>query len=167
MGLPTCGLSSGSSPRIRGTPLVAFGTSTYSGLIPAHTGNARAPSVAGLERRAHPRAYGERWLSLPWSSEAWGSSPRIRGTQVVSHAECQKAGLIPAHTGNARRRVALIRGLRAHPRAYGEREACNHLKALDRGSSPRIRGTLACVLTAGVLCRLIPAHTGNALSHKA
>ena len=74
-------VTTGSSPRIRGTPAWAQVPGSRPRLIPAHTGN--APRLRPRERRpaAHPRAYGERAITSNNALTVAGSSPRIRGTR--------------------------------------------------------------------------------------
>lgn len=114
-------IGSGSSPRIRGTQL--------------RTPNGHTSCMA------HPRAYGERSVGEQYSSGLTGSPPRIGGTRLEPTKALAGFRLTPAHTGNAVSVHLARRGKRAHPRAYGERDA-PPLGDTHQGGSPlRIRGT--------------------------
>src|SRR5258707_15627604 len=71
----------GSSPRVRGTPLVSGYAPTWFRFIPARAGNARTPWGRPTYVPVHPRACGERHLRVPTTSDVDGSSPRVRGTR--------------------------------------------------------------------------------------
>ena len=157
----------GSSPRIRGKLRSADLALLESGLIPAHTGKTRSSLSSRTTPRAHPRAYGECPPTTTSIMIRLGSSPRIRGMLISVWVVRFPAGLIPAHTGNAIFGTEPWAGLWAHPRAYGECLAPSTPELERRGSSPRIRGMLESPAWVERSTRLIPAHTGNALSHKA
>ena len=55
----------------------------------------------------------------------------------------------------------------AHPHAYGECEAVEGVVVVMGSSPPRIRGMLSAQQFDAMADELTPAHTGNALSHKA
>ena len=75
--------------------------------------------------------------------------------------------LIPAYTGNARS-IGFEKYLAsAHPRAYGERDDFQDMLSILWSSPPRIRGTLVEPPQRKIRAELTPAHTGNALNHKA
>ena len=93
-------LSSGSSPRMRGTRQRIHGKNDSTGIIPAHAGNTRSILLAGLMVRDHPRACGEHALPLTRVTITPGSSPRMRGTPSNRYRWRGDAGIIPAHAGN-------------------------------------------------------------------
>ena len=74
------------------------------------------------------------------------------------------ARFIPAHAGNADAEIADLTAHKVHPRARGERIAPGNSGELDRGSSPRTRGTPGTFSLSGPDSRFIPAHAGNAAS---
>ena len=94
-------VTSGSSPRMRGTPLAASSSS-------------RLASV-------HPRACGERILVNNIDRDITGSSPRMRGTPHVCRQGKLATRFIPAHAGNARHQQSHHYWKSVHPRACGER----------------------------------------------
>ena len=171
IGIALDGASSetGSSPRMRGTPVDAPGRQalTERRIIPAHAGNSQNSRTAahlGL-RTDHPRACGE--LSIIRTEDGRcsgnGSSPRMRGTH--SHLNSSNSGssprmrgtLLRIHSANDAGSSPRMRGTHPipvdarivmvtpdHPRACGELVGlCRACYALACGSSPRMRGTPA------------------------
>ena len=97
------GVEVGSSPRMRGTALRHRIGSSPQRFIPAHAGNG-APARGRRSRTAvHPRACGERAMKRNTSTNAVGSSPRMRGTAAGSQGAGKQRRFIPAHAGNGRR----------------------------------------------------------------
>ena len=74
----------GSSPRMRGTPVVQQLFKLALGIIPAHAGNTLGRSPPNRSNRDHPRACGEHFSTNERSACSAGSSPRMRGTQHES-----------------------------------------------------------------------------------
>ena len=131
----------GSSPRIRGTPVLYCLALEVAGLIPTHTGNTKHQSRSFPLPTAHPHAYGEHINDGLKTIKNGGSSPRIRGTQPVDGAALGGFRLIPTHTGNTLLPLHTTIATWAHPHAYGEHNAGVVQSVHDYGSSPRIRGT--------------------------
>ena len=131
----------GSSPRMRGTPAVAFCSHATSGLIPTYAGNTiwRAGRVQKLS----------------------GSSPRMRGTLSLFVVGVGQVGLIPTYAGNTDSEIARILLDRAHPHVCGEHKIGSLAVIRSRGSSPRMRGTPGWDASAGVRAGLIPTYAGN------
>ena len=133
--------SRGSSPRLRGTLFVNELPAGGSGIIPALAGNTigRASRRTGL----------------------WGSSPRLRGTLHRVDGQCHGRGIIPALAGNTPVDPVHAQNSGDHPRACGEhiRHALN--RAEQRGSSPRLRGTLMFRWLGNGWAGIIPALAGN------
>ena len=157
----------GSSPRIRGTQSAAPSLLIRLGLIPAHTGNPPQYPAVSHHDWAHPRAYGEPLTARVDFPVPPGSSPCIRGTRRKKAQTFAPSGLIPAHTGNPSPGARAGKLSSAHPRAYGEPRLQTRRSRLSMGSSPRIRGTRSFLKSISCCRGLIPAHTGNPLSHKA
>ena len=145
---------------MRGSRLCACVQAISLGIIPAHAGLTARKSRRFTIRRDHPRACGAH-LNTP--AFAWlfqGSSPRMRGSHRGKDKSLVRAGIIPAHAGLTRLQQSLRQFARDHPRACGA-----HLPALPfttrlKGSSPRMRGSLHCLLSSKRGLRIIPAHAG-------
>ncbi len=86
---------------------------------------------------------------------------------VVEFGVGVRGELTPAHTGNDVKASTPTQPSRAHPRAYGERLVIGEIHLVNKSSPPRIRGMLDAIGKFWNGIELTPAHTGNALSHKA
>ena len=111
-------------------------------IIPAYAGNTYWKLHELYVRRDHPRVCGEHVYCPPPVAGTRGSSPRMRGTRLEFAVLGNKTGIIPAYAGNTDHDRILEVGMRDHPRVCGEHSthtfSCGH----NRGSSPRMRGTL-------------------------
>ena len=76
------GMDWGSSPRVRGTPLVPGIAGNRRGIIPACAGNTPGCCSPPGHSRDHPRVCGEHPPLSILSTEPLGSSPRVRGTRA-------------------------------------------------------------------------------------
>ena len=73
---------------------------------------------------------------------AWGSSPRVRGTQDRGVHDLGNVGIIPACAGNTSAPTSSRTDTRDHPRVCGEHCSIGLNRLRGAGSSPRVRGTL-------------------------
>ena len=90
---------SGSSPRVRGKPIVAPVEHDPPGLIPACAGKTRAHRRPRPSRTAHPRVCGENEPGQPGRGVLGGSSPRVRGKHGHRGQGQPRRRLIPACAG--------------------------------------------------------------------
>ena len=81
----------GSSPRMRGTLRPMYAATPSGGLIPTYAGNTSLWRLGFHAMRAHPHVCGEHYVRLSRPSAARGSSPRMRGTHLLTW------GFIPTH----------------------------------------------------------------------
>ena len=140
--------SSGSSPRVRGTPRSTPSRRLTVRFIPARAGNAL--SLAGNQ------------------SPCCGSSPRVRGTLADQRTKLARASVHPRACGE---RSVGLRSRRGGPRFIPARAGnaiCSRpTRCGMAGSSPRVRGT---PVRADVHIvqhrRFIPARAGNASAIK-
>ena len=154
-------VGTGSSPRLRGTqPFIAV-ADLHARFIPAPAGNALALPALPTCSAVHPRACGERSISICSFASAAGSSPRLRGTHPPSSRASSRRRFIPAPAGNASRAPAWMCRFAVHPRACGERSSRIHETASEPGSSPRLRGTRRASRAARVSFTVHPRACGE------
>src|SRR5699024_8781113 len=132
----------GSSPLMRGAPSGRFYQGVRLGLIPAHAGSTNLNRPRPEPLPAHPRSCGER-LGKPTELVIQaGSSPLMRGAQILDDLIEGNMGLIPAHAGSTDSNPIVRRANTAHPRSCGEHGSVSiNVRSLD-GSSPLMRGAL-------------------------
>ena len=156
-------VSSGSSPRVRGTRYRIGRQSSFYRFIPAGAGNTSEREKPNIATAVHPRGCGEHCRIASSASCVAGSSPRARGTHLLRSQQPVRRRFIPAGAGNTP--LALWRGHMGavHPRGCGEH--CHRAqKAQNRiGSSPRVRGTRCGAPPAHGPSRFIPAGAGNTI----
>ena len=129
--------------------------------IPARAGNTVQGILALALLPVHPRAGGEHTRTEAGLHTPIGSSPRGRGTRVVTAARALVPRFIPARAGNTQRAPGHCYSTAVHPRAGGEHLTTLTLVPPDAGSSPRGRGTPVAAQFAGTNVRFIPARAGN------
>ncbi len=152
----------GSSPRVRGTRALELLHEPELRFIPARAGNAAVRPTNLCEGPVHPRACGERNVTVVLSVTRLGSSPRVRGTPTRRVALMVRERFIPARAGNAQSMPFSSPHRTVHPRACGERRALLRVVIGGVGSSPRVRGTLRGEVVFALVRRFIPARAGNA-----
>ena len=85
----------------------------------------------------------------------------MRGTLSRSILLVEAAGIIPAYAGNTSIMHPIMHPWRDHPRVCGEHPK-EHVGAdMQEGSSPRMRGTQACLVINERIHGIIPAYAGN------
>ena len=129
--------------------------------IPAGAGNSFSPCRRMLRRSVHPRGGGELTAWTGTMEEAFGSSPRGRGTPTATAQADRPERFIPAGAGNSPYGSLSSRRARVHPRGGGELRWPQGYPPLHPGSSPRGRGTLPAGRVCGSGGRFIPAGAGN------
>ena len=153
----------GSSPRVRGTPLVADAVGGLHGIIPACAGNTSTASRPSRSTWDHPRVCGEHPLRPKAPTGSTGSSPRVRGTLLVLLVLPVHHGIIPACAGNTSCPPEPACRPRDHPRVCGEHFTLISMLLLSSGSSPRVRGTPSGFFKVRSDLGIIPACAGNTL----
>ena len=111
----------GSSPRVRGTGEESRWPRARHRFIPARAGNGLHSLIPSPAIPVHPRACGERHTSTNRQHDAYGSSPRVRGTGQCCLCGGTRRRFIPARAGNGLDSCAALRLVTVHPRACGER----------------------------------------------
>ena len=155
-------IRSGSSPRARGTQLLAVDVPSSPRFIPACAGNAALSALRRSWAAVHPRMRGERDIFKKPVGEFDGSSPHARGTrQTEIRVSCRRR-FIPACAGNAIAVASAMRAITVHPRMRGERLVPERCATNEFGSSPHARGTPFHIAAHNLSLRFIPACAGNA-----
>ena len=118
-------------------------------------------------RRDHPRACGEHTPRDNGFVLGSGSSPRMRGALDKFRMPDGTIGIIPAHAGSTAASRRRHNRWQDHPRACGEHESYAMEGAVQKGSSPRMRGAQSehepCARQRGI----IPAHAGSTIRARA
>ena len=94
-------------------------------------------------------------------SEAGGSSPLTRGTQLRTASGCAPLRFIPAYAGNSAADQSKNDLPPVHPRLRGELFPDGLINDPLIGSSPLTRGTLSIPFSNIRPARFIPAYAGN------
>ena len=154
--------STGSSPRVQGTPIQPACFDVLLRFIPACAGNASCCSVPEYQSPVHPRVCRERSGKNKGKPNRSGSSPRVQGTRVIPRLIDIGWRFIPACAGNASGLGPLVFSFSVHPRVCRERTISELTKELVAGSSPRVQGTPRSAGSHVCSPRFIPACAGNA-----
>ena len=132
---------SGSSPRMRGKPMIQRVHVDFPRIIPAHAGQTTADLTGAGTAADHPRACGANGRMSVRSSSPTGSSPRMRGKHRGERACADMLRIIPAHAGQTGGGAGSLNG--------------------RYGSSPRMRGKRTRPPSRWLAPRIIPAHAGQ------
>ena len=92
---------------------------------------------------------------------ALGSPPRVRGTASMRRKKHVHSGITPACAGN---RVTIIMGTKKinhHPRVCGEQGILMFVEIRQKGSPPRVRGTVGDCSAYFLRVGITPACAGN------
>ncbi len=151
----------GSSPRMRGKPMIQRVHVDFPRIIPAHAGQTAMILETYALRSDHPRACGANGVWGTFNIRGHGSSPRMRGKPIRKLGFRHRHRIIPAHAGQTALEQVTHNPPPDHPRACGA-----NYQRLDRvggnlGSSPRMRGKLGLAGVVGHQRRIIPAHAGQ------
>ena len=151
----------GSSPRMRGTLMLAVSVAVVLGIIPAYAGNTSCTVIVYNFPWDHPRVCGEHDPPIRVGTRRQGSSPRMRGTRRLRAFLRKSRRIIPAYAGNTIRCLSARRAIVDHPRVCGEHVQASALGQLTSGSSPRMRGTRVRHVGGDAVSGIIPAYAGN------
>ena len=130
----------GSSPHVRGAPVVHGLLDGLGGIIPACAGSTQWRFECFLTHGDHPRMCGEHQRGVRDPRTALGSSPHVRGARLERDENPSGSGIIPACAGS----TGFLRRTRArrrdHPRMCGEHQRFDDGEIYTAGSSPHVRG---------------------------
>ena len=162
--LPCCSISTGLSPRMRGSRADLIAHRHRDGSIPAHAGEPCSSLSIRAHRGVYPRACGGAHDVGRGGSQRWGLSPRMRGSHRANPTLPATVGSIPAHAGEPHRRVLPPGRQAVYPRACGGAPRWTNRTPAYRGLSPRMRGSRVSLGLGAVVIRSIPAHAGEPLA---
>ena len=180
---PAKNRNTGSSPRVRGTPLcVTMSQNALTGSSPRVRGTRTADRANTAAPPVHPRVCGElnnpmcvpkarlRFIPacagnsffLPRSSCMLSVHPRVCGELVQQRVPMHREQrFIPACAGNSTPRSRRPRGPPVHPRVCGELTMPLAATEIGDGSSPRVRGTRCCPRGRPGTCTVHPRVCGE------
>ena len=151
----------GSSPRVRGKPTVLWSPVRGLRIIPASAGQTTSTCIRTTGSADHPRECGANIRQFLVDGRCGGSSPRVRGKQVIPYIHLAQRRIIPASAGQTHGSTAGRRRNKDHPRECGANSRFRKsLRILD-GSSPRVRGKPSHLPAVTVNDRIIPASAGQ------
>ncbi len=133
------------------------------GIIPACAGSIIVHCIASCSSMDHPRVCGEHFRDDGEHLAYLGSSPRVRGAYRAARRKSCACRIIPACAGSIRQRPERRRRASDHPRVCGEHTHPRQRAHRVAGSSPRVRGAFAAVMSEQASSRIIPACAGSIL----
>ena len=151
----------GLSPRVRGNPPTATGTTTVTGSIPACAGEPECVWTWTRRYPVYPRVCGGTFLNVSVISQECGLSPRVRGNLAELEAHIRQLGSIPACAGEPGDRHAGPGAMQVYPRVCGGTTLPLILVEGEHGLSPRVRGNQSDGRPPAGCKRSIPACAGE------
>ena len=152
---------------MRGTPTPGLGFDDLHRIIPADAGNTLNAIRCFIATWDHPRGCGEHGVTNDDTGNTQGSSPRMRGTQLIPPYPKTWQRIIPADAGNTMASLMPLTPVQDHPRGCGEHLADSMGKKSTLGSSPRMRGTPDPHFPILSVSGIIPADAGNTYNRNA
>ena len=151
----------GLSPRLRGTQTVESDPLDPSRVIPTTAGNTSICSAPSISLSGYPHDCGEHRIRNPDRRASTGLSPRLRGTLCDPQLTPVRLRVIPTTAGNTKQHEPQLYGHAGYPHDCGEHRPTKCINYLDRGLSPRLRGTLIGKGSTKKPLRVIPTTAGN------
>ena len=158
---PSIKLSSGLSPRVRGSPRRRLPSAPRPRIIPACAGKPRRITPTCPVYADYPRVCGEAPSPRRWRESPSGLSPRVRGSRRHHAVDQAVLGIIPACAGKPAPSSPKRSSPADYPRVCGE-AAPDHADLPGvRGLSPRVRGSLQHQVRLHRQDGIIPACAGK------
>ena len=151
----------GSSPRMRGAPIMTRSCTATLRIILADAGSTVLCRPPAGFRRDHPRGCGEHSERLEDHLNEPGSSPRMRGARLRMPLPVFVPVIIPADAGSTHRLPGWSACQGDHPRGCGEHATAQVRVSPEWGSSPRMRGAPVPAVLTDPAVRIIPADAGS------
>ena len=154
-------VTTGLSPRVRGSPRCPSRPSARSRPIPAGAGEPLRKRARARRARAYPRGCGGAEDRARSAGASCGLSPRVRGSQYQTDAITAYKRPIPAGAGEPVIPQYRSEAHEAYPRGCGGAYEQKRVSHVGGGLSPRVRGSPARVARRPVELRPIPAGAGE------
>ena len=135
-------MSVGSAPRVRGTLSDHSPTDPGMRFSPAGAGDTAEPGTTEPEVSVQPRGCGGHFAGKLIELAKFGSAPRVRGTREAGSVGGDPPRFSPAGAGDTPLGVSPIHTISVQPRGCGGHESRYPPVTHERGSAPRVRGTL-------------------------
>ena len=135
----------GSSPRMRGSPVLPENKRIGTGIIPAHAGLTICLLLSLLFLWDHPRACGAHSSQAADEFCLMGSSPRMRGSHGCAGRAAPREGIIPAHAGLTSHHGRAQPTPGDHPRACGAHSISASVTQAGAGIIPAHAGLTSIV----------------------
>ena len=130
----------GSSPRVWGQENTVEDTPPKPRIIPTRVGTSFGEYTAGLDKKDHPHACGDKYLTLGTHIKMTGSSPRVWGQVTLYPAYLSIRRIIPTRVGTRFAFLLCLTACQDHPHACGDKPCKDPAKSATMGSSPRVWG---------------------------
>ncbi len=144
-GAEVCGsaatLSTGLSPRVRGSLIPYMADAPRWGSIPAGAGEPRSARKPSSHRRVYPRGCGGAMRRTSCRTATTGLSPRVRGSPSRAELMTSISGSIPAGAGEPCAWISFRGRHRVYPRGCGGAGKAIDGCGKEMGLSPRVRGS--------------------------
>ena len=153
--------SRGSPPRGRGKAQADAKKKAEEGITPAWAGKRYGSGGPSMQRRDHPRVGGEKGRNKQNCKRLRGSPPRGRGKVCELLDIAAPRGITPAWAGKSPPFGLIHPKTMDHPRVGGEKALMPTNALVVKGSPPRGRGKVPCILPEVTRQGITPAWAGK------
>ena len=109
----------------------------------------------------HPHAYGDKCVQSCCHKAVIGSSPRVWGQVQCTAFNGRCNRIIPTRMGTSGICINVVRFVRDHPHAYGDKYSSASCPIVSIGSSPRVWGQDEFRFGNIAVCGIIPTRMGT------
>ena len=117
--------------------------------------------LQNVNRQDHPHAYGDKCFRKLLSPVSTGSSPRVWGQELSTSSALLLIRIIPTRMGTSGICINVVRFVRDHPHAYGDKYSSASCPIVSIGSSPRVWGQDEFRFGNIAVCGIIPTRMGT------
>ena len=131
------------------------------GITPARAGKRLLFRMRSNTAQDHPRACGEKDVSLIFVHSWLASPPRVRGKGANDDCRTAGRGITPARAGKRSLNASARPVIWDHPRACGEKRTVWWVCCYRQGSPPRVRGKVYEAFQERLDYGITPARAGK------